>query len=80
MFVPVFRSRSVIDDIGTIEYDPARTVTVLRIDYMNDYRPEFKITSLTVGYPTLAVANQLLPPYLMKAQVMRAHVGFPSGK
>jgi hypothetical protein len=79
MFVSVFRSQSVIDDIGTLNYDPERTVIVLRIDY-NDNRPEFNIKSLTVGYPNAEVANQLLPSYLMKAQVMRACAGLPSGK
>jgi len=80
LFVSVSRSRSVIDDIGTIEYDPLRTVNVLQIQDINDNRPQFDITSLTVGYPNAEIAHQLLPPYLMKVQVMTAHAGLPSGK
>jgi hypothetical protein len=80
IFVSVLRSRSAIDDIGTIVYDASMTVTVLQIEDINDNRPEFDITSLTVGYPNAEIAHQLMPPYLMKVQVMRAHAGLPSGK
>jgi hypothetical protein len=79
MFVSVLRSRSAIGDIGTIEYDALRTVNVLQIEDINDNRPEFNITSLTVGYPSAEIAHQLLPPYLMKVQVMRARAGFLQG-
>jgi hypothetical protein len=79
--VSVLRSRSVIDDIGTIEYDALRTVIVLRIQDVNDNRPQFNETSpLTVGYPSAKIANQLLPPYLAKIQVMRAHAVLASVK
>jgi hypothetical protein len=80
MFVSVLSSQSAIDEIGTIEHDSLRTVIVLQIEDINDNRPEFDITSLTVGYPNAEIAHQLLPPYLMKVQVMRAHAGLPSGK
>jgi hypothetical protein len=80
MFVSVLRSRSAIDDIGTIEYDRSRTVIYFQIEDMNDNQPEFGITSLTVGYPNAEIARQLLPPYLMKVQVMRARVWLPSEK
>jgi len=76
-FVSVLRSRSAIDDIGNIEYDALRTVIVLQIEDINDNRPEFDITSLTVGYPNAEIAHQLLPPYLMKVQVMKACDGLP---
>jgi hypothetical protein len=80
MFVSVLRSRSAICDIGTIEYDALRTVIVLRIEDKNDNRPEFNITSLTVGYPSAEIAHQLLPPHLMKVQVMKARAVFLQGK
>jgi hypothetical protein len=79
--VCVLRSRSVIDEIGTIKYDALRTVIVLGIEDVNDNLPQFNITSpLTVGYPNAETANQLLPPYLTKIQVMRAHAVLASGK
>ena len=80
MFISVLRSRSAIDDIGTIKYDPLTTVIVLQIEDINDNRPEFDVTSLTVGYPNAEIIQQLLPPYLMKVQVMIAHAGLLSGK
>jgi len=79
-FVSVLRSRSAIDDIGTIEYITSRTVIILQIEDINDNRPEFDVTSITVGYPSTETVHQLLPPYLMKVQVMRTHAGLPSGK
>ena len=78
--VSVLRSRSAIDDIGTIEYDALRTVIVLQIEDINDNQPEFDLTSLTVGYPNAEIAHQLLPSYLMKVQVMKARDGLPRGK
>ena len=80
LFVSVLRSQSAFDDIGTIEYDRVMTVIVLQIEDINDNRPEFDKTSLTVGYPNAEIAHQLLPPYLMKVQVMRARAGLPSGE
>jgi hypothetical protein len=71
--VSVLRSRSVIDDIGNIQYNASRTIVVLRIEDENDNRPQFDIISpLTVGYPNVEIANQLLPPYLTKIQVSGA--------
>jgi hypothetical protein len=80
LFVSLSRSRSAIEDIGTIEYDPLRTVNVLQIQDINDNRPQFNITSLTVGYPIAEIAHQLLPPYLVKVQVTTARAGLPSEK
>lgn len=80
MCVSVSRSRSAIDDIGTIEYNKSRTVIVLQIEDKNDNRPVFDITSITVGYPSAEIVHQLMPPYLMKVQVMRTRAGLPSGK
>lgn len=77
IFVSVLRSRSTIDDIGNIEYDELRTVTLIQIEDINDNRPKFDITSLTVGYPSAEIAHQLLPPYLVNVQVMRACAGLP---
>jgi hypothetical protein len=74
------RSRSAIDDIGTIKYEASRTVYVLQIQDINDNRPQFNITSLTVGYPNEEIAHQLWPPYLVKVQVMTDCAGLPSGK
>lgn len=70
------RSRSLIDEIGTIKYDALRTVIVLGIEDVNDNLPQFNITSpLTVGYPNAETANQLLPPYLTKIQATDADFG-----
>jgi hypothetical protein len=81
VFVFVLRSQSAIDNIGTIKYDASRTVIVLRIEDINDNQPKFELTSpLTVGYPNAEIAGQLLPPYLMKIQVMRACGEVPSEK
>jgi len=80
MFVSVLRSRSAIDDIGTIKNNLLSTVIVLQIEDINDNRPEFDTTSVTIGYPTAETVHQLLPPYLMKVQVMRTRAGLPSGK
>jgi hypothetical protein len=80
MSVSVLRWRSAIDDIGTIEYDTSRTVSVLQIDDINDNRPEFDMKSLTVGYPSAEIAHQLLPPYLVRVQVMTARADLSSGK
>lgn len=74
----VWRSQSILDEIGNIEYDVLKTILVLKIGDENDNRPQFKtITSpLTVGYPNAEIAKQLLPPYLTQVQVMPVKLYF----
>jgi hypothetical protein len=62
----------VLDEAGSIEYNPLQTVIVLKVGDENDNRPQFKtiISPLTIGYPSAEIANQLLPPYLTQVQVM----------
>jgi hypothetical protein len=76
----VLRSQSAIDDIGNIECNASRAVIVLQIEDEDDNLPKFDTKSITVGYPSAEIVRQLLPPYLMKVQVMRTCAGLPSGK
>jgi hypothetical protein len=78
----VWRSQSVLDEIGNIEYDALKTVIVLKIGDENDNRPQFKTTTspLTVGYPNAEIAKQLLPPSLTQVQVMPVNLCFIQNK